>query len=441
MRKGKISEKLVITLWQSCLNEETVADTGDLVKVIYPGRQSDDSGPDFHDAVILFNGKVVKGDIEIHTDSSNWFRHHHHQDSQYNRTILQVVHSHNCNFTATTEQGTRIPTICISVFSNRWPKNLCKSTHTSFRLLPCSQIHKTKSKDFVSLLEIAGRKRFELKADRFRENLHQEGAEQTLLSGIMRALGYSRNTKPFEELAISLAPGFLNQLKSRHGITVQQAYLLGTAGLLPYQRQQKRIRDREAMKLERLWQSLGMNQTMDETDWQFAGVRPHNFPVRRLIALSHILHRYSQSKLPHKILKLATQAPLSSGHLFLERNLVVRTNGYWAIHFDFGVATKASSALLGRSKVAELIINVILPFTYAWADMSGEAGLREKAGYLFGNYPRLADNEITRHMRHQLHLRDLSDIFLIHQQGLIHIFNAYCREGNCQKCPIVNCPH
>ncbi len=436
MKQQKISEKQIRILWQYYLGEE-VADTGELVKIIYPGRQSHDSGPDFHDAVITINGRKVRGDVEVHTDSSHWFRHRHHCNPQYNQTVLHIVLNHTTTYPVITEQGFPVPTVQLTPFSDRLSQNLHQSLASSFNQLPCLKTYHPKSK-LVRLLAIAGRERFELKVNRFKEKLNKDSAEQVLLSGVMRALGYARNTKPFEELSRRLCFNFSGQLKTRNRVAMEQAYLLGTAGLLPCQRQQRwLLKDKEATKLEKLWRAIEGNQTMNEADWQFAGVRPPNFPVRRLIALSYLLRRYHNTGLLHGILNQVTQTSPESGPFSLESSLLVTASGYWAKHFDFGLAAATNSALLGKNKAAEIAINVVLPFTYAWADMVEESELREKAGSLFCTYPRLSDNEITRHMRQQLHIKDSTDISLVHQQGLLHIFTTYCRDGNCQECPIL----
>ena len=95
------------------------------------------------------------------------------------------------------------------------------------------------------------------------------------------------------------------------------------------------------------------------------------------------------------------------------------------------------SALLGYSKAGELAANVILPFAFSWGDLTDEAKLAENAMDLYVNHPGLAENHITRHMAKQLCLGGPFHFTACHQQGLIHIFKNYCREGRCGDCPLV----
>jgi hypothetical protein len=132
------------------------------------------------------------------------------------------------------------------------------------------------------------------------------------------------------------------------------------------------------------------------------------------------------------------EALLQGGHCVLENSLIVTGDGYWRDHFDFDVTSKTrKSALLGNSKVGEIIINIVLPFAFSWGELTADSKITENALELYLNYPKLAENCITRHMKKQLGLEEPFDLFACHQQGLIHIFKNYCCEGRCGQCPLV----
>ena len=64
------------------------------VEVVYGGRRSPGAGPDIEDAIISFDGgPALVGDLEVHVDPNDWFRHGHDGDSAYSRVILHVVWS------------------------------------------------------------------------------------------------------------------------------------------------------------------------------------------------------------------------------------------------------------------------------------------------------------------------------------------------------------
>ena len=61
-------------------------------RIIFPGVRNQYSGPDYFRAVIQFpNMDIIKGDVELHQTISDWYRHDHHRDPQYNGVILHVA--------------------------------------------------------------------------------------------------------------------------------------------------------------------------------------------------------------------------------------------------------------------------------------------------------------------------------------------------------------
>lgn len=83
----------------------------------------------------------------------------------------------------------------------------------------------------------------------------------------------------------------------------------------------------------------------------------------------------------------------------LEGDLTVRVGGYWASHIDFGVAAGWRPSLIGKSRARDIIVNVVLPFYFAWAHISGQEWLRDVSLGLYQNHPGLEENWITRHMK------------------------------------------
>ena len=313
--------------------------------------------------------------------------------------------------------------------------------------LPCCQIlDRVDRQTLGKLLNTAGEERFRQKAMHFLTEIlrpdsnrtQKEEAGQVLFRGMMRALGYAKNKKPFKELADRMP---LNIIEAREGLVLKQALLLGTAGLLPSQKWQGTFaEEKEVQELEQLWESAGKEvKIMKEGGWNFSHIYPNNSPVRRIVALSYIIERYYEETLLVGISQLVKEAPLSGGHRVLENSLTVAGDGYWRDHFDFDVRSKTKiSALLGNSKAAEILVNVVLPFAFSLGEITNEARLAEKAMELYRDYPRLAEHCITRHMTKQLSLEEFPEFTACHQQGLIHIFRNYCREGRCSQCSLVS---
>jgi len=424
-------EKHAALIWQQAVGNKLTSTEDELVNVIYPGRTNGDNGPDFRDAVIANKSHLMKGDVEVHIKSSDWYSHGHNTNADYNNVILHVVMWHDCNSATLLQNGKAVPVICLAMA-------LRQQTYLLPYNLPCFQILDLMDmQSLKNLLNIAGEARFRQKAIHFGAELKQKEEGHVFLRGIMRALGYAKNTKPFEHLADRVP---LNSIESQKGVAQKQALLLGTAGLLPSQRWQGEFAvKKEVQELEQLWRSTDRKvEAMKESDWNLAHIYPNNSPARRIVALSYLLERYSGQKLLTGILQLVKKAPRLGGHCVLENGLTVTGDGYWRDHFDFDIRSKTrKSALLGNSKAGEIIVNVVLPFAFSWGELTADAKITENALELYRNYPKLSENYLIYHMKKQVALEDSVNLTACHQQGLIHIFRNYCCEGRCGQCPLV----
>ena len=75
-------EQLLHYVWKHKIFplHELQTTTGLPVEVIDTGLPNSDSGPDFFNAKLKIGGTLWVGNVEIHTASSDWFRHGHDRD-------------------------------------------------------------------------------------------------------------------------------------------------------------------------------------------------------------------------------------------------------------------------------------------------------------------------------------------------------------------------
>jgi hypothetical protein len=427
----KFSERQARLIWQQTLGAKLTSTEDEQFNIIYPGRINGDSGPDFRDAVIVSKSHLMKGDVEVHVRASDWYSHKHHADVEYNNVVLHVVMWHDCNSVTVLRSGKKVPVLCLA-------RALRHQAYLLPYTLPCFPIlDRMDIPTLNKILDTAGEQRFRQKVKRYRAELKQKRAAQVLFGGIMGALGYAKNTKPFVELADRMP---LASIELKEGLAAKQALLLGTAGLLPCQRQQLQPnKEREVQQLEQIWHSMDSSvESLKETDWNLSHIYPNNSPVRRIIAQSYLLERYDRGGFLAGILHAVRETPTSDGYRLLQHRFTVHSDGYWRDHFDFGVRSRTKiSALLGHSKAGEIAVNVLLPFVFSWGELANETKLTHHAIDLYRSYPSLAENCLTQHMKKQLGLKESSDFTARRQQGLIHIFRNCCREGRCSECPFV----
>ena len=456
---NNLTEKKVIQLWQDLLRGRTelFTDAGEPLKIIYPGRLNDGRGADFRDAVIATRRGLLRGDIEFHVNASDWRAHRHHLDPYYNRVILHVVMWPDTGKAVNLPSGQAMPLLSLHKYladrldsSGGYPNgvDLTGENPPEFipgAMMPCRQAMACLPVGAImAFLERAGEERFLAKAAVFKEELAQMEAGQVLYQGIMRALGYVRNKRPFLELAGKLPLVMLKAvvesgISDEECLIRQQALLFGTAGLLPSQRHDNHrlnMADRWVAELEAWWAASGHTAGMSASNWCLFKVRPNNSPCRRIAALSYLVLRHRGKDLFPEMVKMVEAASIGQVHC-LAPKFMVTGDGYWARHFEFGLDNRINQpTLVGTRRASDIVVNVILPLTFAWSQLTSQPVLRKKALELYRHYPKLASNSLESHMKQQLGLSVFRVRTARQQQGLIHINNTRCIQGKCHRCPL-----
>jgi len=444
----RISERFLIQFWQ-CLPDRTdlTTEEGEPVHLVYPGRENDDRGADLRDAVILFNQGLTKGDIEFHLWSADWRKHHHHRDPSYNGTILHVVMWRGTELATQLQSGKKIPILVLSKLLEKAGRRRVRTGYPADTVaLPCYQYAKSLPIEKIDeILDAAGRERFLVKAATFQSELSRDTSEQILYQGIMVALGYVKNKLPFQELAGRVPLHHLEAMVRRYlpddeCLARQQAWLFGTAGLLPSQRgipPPLSTDDPWVESLENYWSEYAYCHGMSADCWRLVKVRPYNYPVRRIAGISYLLLRHRQEGLLEEILNLIREIEIDQAYCALEGAMMVMSSGYWETHYDFDCYCRdIAPALIGNDRAAAIAVNVILPFAYAWGICNAQLELVAKSMAIFTTYPKLGTNAIERHMSRQLGRSSVPINWAQRQQGLIHIYKTLCTQGKCAVCPL-----
>ncbi len=386
--------------------------SGERVRVIYPGMENSDSGPDFRDAVMGARSGLMIGDVEIHLRSSDWRNHGHHRDSRYNGVILHVVWEGESP--AELESGGSAPTLCVrhclkgtldevrrKAFLEMWPDEPCRGA--------CQRLG---AGELGHLLDEAGEERLRQKVERCKREMEEETQAQVLYRGIMGALGYIRNRERFEELARRLPwavlEGFCCGRPLSERARAFQSLLLGAAGLLP------------------TGEGEGF-EPVAVSSWEYFRVRPDNHPRRRLIGAAHLFARFIEEGLVEVVMRLVRQCGEDVKEL--EDGFVVSAEG------SFGASERAP---IGRGRAREVVVNIVLPFACARAEAGDEPSLVEQALRLYRACPGTGENGLTRRLARLLFGGSSSKLVgsARRQQGLIFLEQSYCEHRRCWECPI-----
>ncbi len=430
---------------------------GRMMQVIDRGRYNRDAGPDFLDAVLRIDGKLVRGDVEIHLRERDWYAHGHHTDPAYDRVVLHVVLGDpDPGQEIRLENGTSCPQLGIPVSDLQQFLSALENGKNLPVLIQCPLSQQPVDK-IVLTVHRAGALRFWEKVESFREQIEEQSWDQLLYRGICEALGYAKNQEPFRRLAqlvpVDLIFSELRETpRDNDPDTLVSALLFGAAGLLkPPERSgpidvevQQYLSPRQA-----IWQQMQhvlQIRPMRMEAWQFFRLRPQNFPTRRIAAVSRLILRFYRQGMLESLLPLFKDGNLPVRRIITElRNFFsIPAEGFWAQRYDFksrtSISSNAAGFLIGEKRADDLIVNVVLPIVAAYARETHHALLENRVFEVYSAYPGLQENVLTRGVRQQLSLDRKTARApggmrgARFHQGLIHLAKLFCRHLDCDTC-------
>jgi hypothetical protein len=107
-----------------------------------------------------------------------------------------------------------------------------------------------------------------------------------------------------------------------------------------------------------------------------------------------------------------------------------------SVYDNDGPGQYYQTASLGRERASVIAVNVLLPMAAARAELASCQEKFRRILEVFRWYPRLATNNLERHMKHQFRIEKGWISFARQQQGLIQFYRNQCSRGNCIKCPL-----
>jgi len=432
-------ERLLQAVWQHqrLRRDQLVTLDGQPVRVLHPGFVNREGGPDFRGAVIQFgSGTPRAGDVEVDLRASGWHAHGHDRNPSFRDVILHVIWDQ--------EKATTRPTLALhSVLDaplselGLWlereaaisfPEDLCGKC-----CAPLSQLTETQT---TTLLCEAASVRLQTKAAQLQARARHSGWDQALWEGLFRALGYKHNVWPMQSLAESC-----NRWGRRPAdLLTLQARALGLSGLLPTE--PSRTKNATDLYLRRVWDSWWRERDefadliLPRSIWRLHGLRPANHPQRRLALATHWL---AAGNLPARLQRWCADAiaerTLAAS---LGKTLAVERDEFWTWHWTLrSPKLSKPQALLGEARVADLAVNVILPWLWTRANEGGNATVRGEIERRYFAWPPSEDNSILR-LAHQRLLggRRFPMNTAAMQQGLLQIVRDFCDHSNaiCDDC-------
>lgn len=392
---------------------------GDPVRVINPGNQNTDAGPDFFNACLRIGNQEWAGNIEIHLRSSDWMRHGHHLDKVYDSVILHVVGEYDTEVYRS--DGEAIPQLILNL-SDRFYEE-CRYLLEGGDFLPCGgRLHEVDSMLLSGWIGALAIERLQQKIERIFGWLESNRGswEEVCYISLARSLGFGVNSDIFERLARSLPLVFLQ--KHADSLVQTEAFLFGQAGFLentfltddPYYRQLCR-------EYEFLRHKFGLTPLRKE-NWRFFRLRPVNFPHQRIAMLAQLIHR--GFTLFAAICETTTLPDI-------RKLFGMKLNGYWDTHYTFEHRAISVPKLLGEGAVDILLINTVVPLLYAYGIKIADERYGERAlGWLEELPPE--QNSVIRGLGNA----GLVALNALESQAFLQLRREYCEKKRCFYCRI-----
>lgn len=415
-----MNEDLLHHLWLFKLYEPGLHTTTkeETLEIIHPGYHNTDAGPDFFNAKVKIAGTLWAGNIEIHQKSSDWFRHGHHTNEAFNNVILHVVTSHDA--VATTTNGTEVSTWVMRIppaFINNY-----EQLRKSHQRIPC--IHKVKQLKSITLsgwLERMMIEKLETKVALIQQLLkrYNNDWDEVLYVLLMRNFGFGLNADPFEQMARQTPWRII--LKNSDDLLRLEALFLGQAGFLTDLQPDDAYTTSLMKEYQHLKQKYGLTP-MPSHHWKFLRLRPTNFPTIRLMQLAALFHNHRFSL--DKIMKATNPQQLSA-------MLNVSLKGYWLTHYRLQCISPYKEKGLGRRSAELIVINSLVPLTYAYGWLRDHETLKDRAIQWLEALPP-EENALVR----EWHVKDIKAKSAFQTQALIHLTQKYCTPKRCLHCRI-----
>ena len=416
-------EHLLHYVWKHKLFPLKVLQTtnGLPVEVIDSGLQNPNAGPDFFNAKLKIDGALWVGNIEIHTHSSDWFRHGHDCDKAYDSVILHVVSEADTEITRT--NGEQIPQLLLTC-----PENVQSHYHELYvadHYPACYPILASLPKLTIhSWLTALQTERLEQKAQLIMQRLElcNSNWEDAFFITLARNFGFGLNGDAFETWA-ELLP-FRAMDKHRNNLFQIEAFFYGLAGLLEDTFLKKEQEDEYSLRLCKefryLQRKFEIGQGMDATLWRFLRLRPENFPHIRLAQLAYLYQK--GDKLFSRLLEAETLADVRT-------LLDARTSPYWENHYLFGRLSSQKEKAMGERSKDLIIINTVVPFLYTYGLHKADERMFERAGRFLEEL-KAESNHIIRSWSDA----GLAVVSAADSQALIQLQKEYCDKRKCLYC-------
>lgn len=412
-----MTERLLQFIWQfQYFNQSELQSTsGESIQIIFPGTYNTNQGPDFLNARIKIGKTTWAGNVELHLLSSDWKKHKHHRDKNYDNVILHVVWEDDF-------PDYNIPVLNLKSRVAKVLLQRYEELMNTQGFIPCEKtIGAVKPIVLQSWKERLMAERLIRKSAIVETFLKQNDQhwEETFWWLLARNFGIKINGDAFEAMARSIPVSIL--ARHRNQIHQLEALLMGQANLLngKFVDDYSILEQKEYEFYKRKYKLRPGALTPF-----FLRMRPGNFPTIRLAQLAMLIHRSE-----HLFSKIKETVSVKDVKNWLD----VTANDYWHYHYKFDEPSSFKKKKLGTAMIDNILINTVCTVLFAYGHFNKEQKYKDKALQWMEEIA-VESNSITKGFQEVgLQNKNARD-----SQALIELKNEYCSKKRCLDCAVGN---
>jgi len=384
------------------------------VEVLDFGFYNHNSGPDFLECKIKLNGKIWAGQIEFHVKSSDWIKHKHQNDSNYNNVILHLVYKHDLEIKSGKYE---LPVVELENSINHSHYLKYKSYINSKNWIACQNDIQTVD-DFIifqqkekALLNRLSRKSKSI--INFIES-YKGDRKKVFYIILCKAFGTKVNQQAFQKLGEIFDHKIIAKLN--YDVVKIQAYLFGIGGFLS-----QINKDEYFLKLQKeyTYQKQLFNLTeINVAEWKFSTMRPSNFPTLRIAQLSQLISNNIQINESQSVKELSN-------------TFKTNIDNYWKTHYMFGRVGKRNNKGMSENFINLILINVVIPYLFAVGYIEDNENLKQKSFDWLDKIKPETNSILNNWKKLNVEIKSAAD-----SQSLIELKNEYCSKQKCLDCKI-----
>jgi len=390
---------------------------GESLQVLHVGFHNHHDGPDFKQVQLLIGSLKWVGSVELHLKSSDWYRHNHQVDQNYDTVVLHVVWEDD--IAVCREEGSQLPTLVLKDLVSKdllryYENSLLKPT----AFIPCQdQLSRFPQPLFELWKERLFVGRLEEKSQRIHLLLEERKNdwEAVLFNLLSQNFGLNVNGESFFELAKSIPFKVIRKLQ--HKKMALEALFMGQVGMLsPEMPSPYGIR---------LWEEFNYVKhkfalSSPPISMQFMRLRPDNFPTIRLAQLAGLYAFSSQI-----FAKIFDRKTLNTKWM-----TEVGVSSYWTTHYTFEKTSRKRSKNISPAFVDLLKVNTLIPLYFCYNRAQG----KDPTAIVFDMMHEIKPEKNT--IVEGFKALGVKANNALDTQSFLQLKKYYCQAKKCLLCPV-----